>query len=338
MIPFKVNLDYEASLFDPNYLENNSNNHKIIREFEYIYFLIQKEKSTLKNFKGYEKKYLDSLLKMGFVIPVFAPNAIQCEYWWGQHHNRALEQKLNSKLTSAAVAKENKWGFYDGAIIGNLEQLKSHLDKKPHIKKWLLKSPHSFSGIGHFQFDSHSLTEIEKNIILKLKKEVFLLEPYYNRMFDIGTTFIINDGIIEKKFMVENTNSLTGRFTGGIGANNINLFKNYIFKKYSYSLDELDLVTDEIAKYYLNLGAQCNIQIDSFIYKEDNNLKLYSLVEVNYRKTMGLVIQSLCEVFKTMNLIEWRIESAKNNDLKSDWTRLSPEGNHFHSYFKELYL
>lgn len=338
MIPFKINLDYEASLFDPNYFENNSNNYKIIREFEYVYFIVQKEKSTIKNFKGYEAKYLNLLREMGFIIPDFAPNETIYEYWWGQHHNRELEQKLNSKLTSALIAQENNWGFQEGAIVENNEQLKSHLNKNPHIEKWIIKKPNGFSGIGHFQFSAHSLDELDKVFISKFKNEKVLFEPYYDRFFDIGTTFIIGRGIVERKFMVENFNTHSGRFSGGIGAKDKGLFKEYIFKKYSYSLDELELITDKIAKYYLNMGAQCNIQIDSFVYREDGVLKLYSLVEVNYRKTMGLVIQALCETFKTNNLIEWRIVLAKENFPSSEWTKISPEGNHFHSYFKEVNL
>ena len=336
MVPFKINLDYEASLFDPNYLESSSASHKIIREFEYIYFIVQKEKSIIKNFKGYEEKYLNSLRGMGFVIPTFAPKATLYEYWWGSHHNRELEQKLNSKLTSVIVAQENNWGFQEGAIVENMEQLKSHLNKNPYREKWILKNAHGFSGIGHFQFSSSSLDELEKNIVLKCKNEKLLLEPYYERMFDIGTTFVINMGVVESKFMVENFNSPSGRFSGGVGARDANVFKEYIFKKYSYSLNELELITDKIAKCYLNMGAQCNVQIDSFVYKENGKLKLYSLVEVNYRKTMGLVIQALCETFKITNLIEWRIESAKHNFTSAGWTKISPEGNHFHSYFKEV--
>ena len=80
-----------------------------------------------------------------------------------------------------------------------------------------------------------------------------------------------------------------------------------------------------------------NIQIDSFIYRENGELKLYPLVEVNYRKTMGLVIQSLAEKNPEARWIEWKIESNKNlkiHPIEVDWIKLSPDGNLFQSYLK----
>lgn len=334
MKTYKVDLDYEALLFDPNYKEDSGANQKIIREFEFVFFLIEKEKSILKNIKSYERKYLDHLKNLGFVIPEFNPTATQYEYWWGHHHNLEIEKKLNSKLTSAMVAKENHWGFHEGAIIETLEQLKDHLKKFSHRREWIMKRPHGFSGIGHYQFNSDTLDE---SVINKILSEKVLLEPVYERVFDIGTTFVVKNGAIERQFMVENFNSDKGSFKGGAGTSDVGKFKKYIYEKYRYSLDELEKTTQQIAQSYLKMGAESNIQIDSFIYKEDGELKLYPLVEVNYRKTMGLVIQSLADKYKDAQWIEWKIESVKNlktNPFDSSWIKLSPEGNHFHSYFK----
>ena len=87
----------------------------------------------------------------------------------------------------------------------------------------------------------------------------------------------------------------------------------------------------------MNLGAISNIQIDSFVYRESGQLKLYALVEVNYRKSMGLVIQSLADKGNHSDWVEWRIgpaKSLKEGHLFSDWTKISPDGNNFHSFFK----
>ena len=85
------------------------------------------------------------------------------------------------------------------------------------------------------------------------------------------------------------------------------------------------------------IAERSNIQIDSFLYRDNGELKLYALVEVNYRKTMGLVIQSLAEKYPAAEFVEWKIESVKNlkkNPLSEDWVKISPEGNHFHSFFR----
>ena len=89
------------------------------------------------------------------------------------------------------MRKKNNWGFDEGAIVERLEQLKSHVKKFSHVERWIVKRPHSFSGIGHFQFDASTLDE---KIISKVLSEKVLLEPVYERVFDIGTTFVIEDG------------------------------------------------------------------------------------------------------------------------------------------------
>lgn len=334
MKTYKVDLDYEASLFDPHYREDSPESQKIIREFEYVFFLVEKTQCCLKNFKNYEIKYLDHLKALGFTIPFFNPEASSFEYWWGSHQDKTLEEALNSKITSAQIAKKNNWGFSEGAIVTNLEELKDHLKKFPSINKWMLKGPHSFSGIGHNQFEASSFQEDKINRLLVGE---LLLEPVYERVFDIGTTFEMENGIILRQFMVENFNSLAGRFKGGAASSNVDKFKKYIAQKYSFSLDELEVNCKKIVEEYRKLGAVSNLQIDSFVYRQDGKLKLYSLVEVNYRKTMGLVIQSLADKYRDADWIEWKIESNKSlkaNPNSSEWIKISPEGNHFQSFFK----
>ncbi len=332
MKTYKVDLDYESSLFAPDYNADSSASKKIIREFEYIFFIVEKEKCVLKNYKDYENKYLDHMKSLGFVIPDFNPKAETYENWWGFHHNRSVEQLLNSKLTSARIARENGWGFHEGDIVSSLKELKLHLEKFPEKENWIIKRPHSFSGIGHYQFQPQSINE---GIIEKILSSPVLLEPVYERVFDIGTTFIVNEKNILRQFMVENFNSTSGGFLGGAGAENVDKFKKYIQNKFHYDLTELELMTKKIAEKYIEAGAVSNVQIDSFIYKEKGQLKLYPLVEVNYRKTMGLVIQSLADKFSHSSHIEWRIETAKTASVETaDKVLLSPAGNHFSSYFK----
>lgn len=335
---FKVDLDYEASLFDSHYQELAPANQKTIREFEYVFFLVQKNKSILKNIRSYDKKYLEKLQALGFVIPQLKPDAPLYDYWWGHHHDKELEKTLNSKLTSAEMAKAFRWGFQEGAIVGNLQELKDHIGRFPLKEKWIIKRAHSFSGIGHYQFNRHSMDE---DVLTKILNEKILLEPVYERLFDIGTTLVVENGILKRSFMVENFNSKAGGFKGGVGCSQVDKFKKYIHEKYSYSLDELEKITLSIGEKYLALGAKSNIQIDSFVYLESGELKLYPLVEVNYRKTMGLVIQALADHYPEAQRLEWKIESAKtlkSNPVGEDWIKISPEGNHFQSFFKPIYF
>lgn len=332
MKTYKVNLDYESSLFDPAHNEQSSSSLKVVKEFEYVFFLINKENCALKNVRGYEASYLESLQKMGYSIPQLSPEEKVYDYWWGQRKDLELEKKLNSKLTSSLLAKEKNWGFSEGAIIESLTELYAHLERFLDVETWIIKRPHSFSGIGHYQFVKK---EINETTLKKILIEKVLLEPVYNRIFDIGTTFIIEEGKVQRQFMVENFNSKAGGFKGGAGSSDVDKFKKYIFKKYNYSLDELEETTKKITRSYLDLGATSNIQIDSFVYEKDGQFFLYPLVEVNYRKTMGLVIQSLADKNPEASRIEWRVLAAKEiSDEMNDWVKISPEGNHFRSFYK----
>lgn len=332
MKTYQVDLDYESYLFDPHYNETLPLFQKTNREFEYVFFLINKEKCALKNIRSYDKNYLNTLQALGFVIPELHPNEARSIKWWGHHHDKELEKKLNSKLTSSRLAKQRGWGFHEGAIVSSVSEVYEHLRKFPKKERWIIKRPHSFSGIGHYQF---SASEINEETLKKILVEEVLLEPLYKRIFDVGVTFVVSEGAIIREFMVENLNSPNGGFKGGIGSSNVDKFKKYILEKYRYSLDDLEKKIREIATAYLSMGASSNIQIDSFVYEEEGELKLYPLVEVNYRKTMGLVIQSLADKHPDASFIEWRILNAKEvTEKMKDWIKLSPEGNHFRSFYK----
>lgn len=330
MRTFSVDLDYESYLFDPHHNPNSSASLRSRREFEYVYFLIHKEHSRLKNVRDYSSEYLNHLKNLGFVIPELDPQAKDAFPWWGHHHDLELEKKLNSKLTSSRIARENDLGFTHGQWVQNFEEIKSHCEKYPQYKEWLLKHPHSFSGIGHQSFTTESFDENK----LKLQGTL-LLEPKFKRVFDLGTTFIVNEGEIENSFMVENYNSSRGAFRGGMAASTINKFRKCILEKYDFDITDLQKDLEDIAEIYLSMGAQSNIQIDSFIYEDDGIFKAYPLVEVNYRKTMGLVLNSLAEKFSNDGPVEWIIQNQKEmeaNGEPKNGIQLSPAGNQFTSY------
>jgi hypothetical protein len=337
MQTYKVDLDYESYLFDENYKEDSTLSKKVISEFEYVFFLVNKDPCRLRNCIQYDQSYLNTLKTLGFYIPEFDPHAKKFQYWWSHRHELNIEKICNSKLTSAQIGKNSNWGFYQGAIVEKFSEVKIHIEKFPKVQRWIIKSANSFSGIGHYQFSVENLNEEKVRTILKSK---MLLEPLYERVFDIGSTFVIDNGVIKDFFMVENYNSASGRFRGGAGASNADKFKQYIKEKYQFDLGEYEKITNLIAKKYIELGALYNIQIDSFIYKEDHQFKLYPLVEVNYRKTMGLVIDALAKKYSKAPVVEWLLYTQKElKDLSLDNTfiRVSPPQKHFQSFIHPIY-
>lgn len=343
MKTYKVDLDYENYLFDESYDPNLKPYMKINQSFEFAFFIVNKQKCKLQNSKPYPREYLARLKKDHFVVPEFTKE--EGEPWWGQRKNKELEQKLNSKITSCEIAKTRQWGMFKGVIAHSLLEVLEHLEKHIEINHWIIRKPHGFSGIGHYFFESNKL-DIET-----LKKVVqdytVILEPAYKRVIDIGTTFELMDGKIYRQFMVENYNSPTGRFKGAMATHELENFKDLILAKYKYDLSELEEITKEICQIYTQLGATSNVQIDSFIYEENGQLRLYPLVEVNYRKTMGLVAQALADRHPDARFIEWKIYAPEEMNamrevgsldkiIDSHWYELSPEDSIFKSYYKKF--
>jgi hypothetical protein len=196
------------------------------------------------------------------------------------------------------------------------------------FKKYILKSPFSFSGIGHILFEKEQTPLIQFH-------QPYLLEPVYDRVFDLGITFEMQDAKLTRMFIVENFNNAKGSFKGGMGAQSVEDFISIIQNKYQFNLKPHLEKYREIFDEYLKLGATNNVQIDSFVYRDefDGSLKLYQLVEVNYRKTMGLVIQNLAEHFPA-KYIEWRITHTSEFENQKDFIKLSPENNKFNSYLR----
>ena len=423
-----------ASMFSPS-----QNTRKRVIDYEYVYFLLysqhddhedSKEEVKHPNQHGllcrrrYDESYLEHLRQLGFEIPsalmyesslsLSSSSAstqwvsnMQIKPYWGHHHDTNIERLLNSKITSAKLAKERGWGFHEdyATFVSTYEEVVHHIDKHGkdsdgnlRFDRWLLRRPLYSSGIGQKMFFASNFTrDTLANYLRDSCEEVenddsndcndsddankVLLEPFYTRVVDIGTTFVIDsEGNILRHFMVENFIAESGGFSGGAGAKTYDIFKMYIEKKYGfYDLDVLLNKVKEIVQVYIGMGARGNVQIDSFVYKEgvndhgDVKMRVYPLVEVNYRKTMGLVIQRLADMFtskKSLQYIEWKLISRKqlqraneNEDIfswdknhytlvyKGDdegticgshhssdhmlyWRQLSPPDNMVHSFFR----
>ncbi len=324
---YKIDLDYEHYLFDNSYNEADPKFLKVIKEFEYVFFFFNLQHSTLKNAQDYSDEYLKYLEGLNFKLPKLSKDEKSYQYFWGERLNFNLEQKLNSKITSAKLAKELGLGFQHGMLISDVDNLKKYL-KNSNFKKFLMKDPEGFSGIGHTKIDES--TDLEK---IKITKTM-LVEPFYQRVCDIGCTFNkLSNGSYEM-FLVENYNNEKGSFKGGLATSCVDLFLKNIKDKYQFDLEKSIPLYERIFREYQNMGATSNVQIDSFIFLEENKLKLYPLVEVNYRKTMGLVMKKLADHFEKEK-IEWLVTHTNDLENKKEFLKLSPDSSKFKSYIKK---
>ncbi|MDD0854210.1 hypothetical protein HBN50_13945 [Halobacteriovorax sp. GB3] len=275
-----VNFDYEDAL---NGVVNEKRSQSIISEFEYIYFLVNKDESSMmKNHREYSQDYLNHLKKFGMVIPGLNSNSTDCSPWWGSLQNKELKILLNSKTKVRHIFEEILAQFPQLLNTFEEQEIELFLNASPY-EKYIIKSAFGVSGSGNRVL---ARSEVKQSI-LNLKGEEYLLEPFYERIFDVGITIESRENI----FYVRNFNGLYGRFSGG---------ELITKQKMIDLLKPLGLNLDDLIDFYkerlLLLGVFDSIQIDTFFFKDfDGTMRFMPMCEINYRKTMGLVIKNLDE-------------------------------------------
>lgn len=255
MSSIKVNGDYESVLFfnKPLPVVNEA------LEFLAMYLV---QKPIISN-KNYSKEFLDHVESFTGFRPVIQKEG-NSENWWGLLKDIQLEKKLNSKEMSAEFNN-------DSFILTSINDL-------PKLNRtYLAKNPFGMSGQNFSLVEDGRLENLE----VMLKKGPVVLEPLFDRRFDFSHYVFPNgvsicyENIVDKKFQYRGT-----------------IFKDYTrptienlsFYK-SVNWDHFKSDYQKILSLY-KTDLPCGYSIDSFVY-EDNGLKVRSLSEVNYRRTMG---------------------------------------------------
>ncbi len=276
MKAYFTNFNYELQL-SSGVFKTDSKTREINKDFEFVFFFMEKAKSILVNQNDYTDEYLNHLEILGLNIPDFKRDG-DYEYWWGPLENLEKEKKINSKITSTGIAQRLKFCHPDTQIIYDLKDLDQYIKIRPSIKKFFLRTPFSVSGKGCFILDRN--LSIPKRVNLS---EGVILEPYLNRKEDYGCFITGKGDYLRWRSIVNNK----GRYIGSQAISDE-------IAPLSYK-PQMMLIYNE----YMNLGVQDGIQIDSFIYTGNGVDKFYPLCEVNYRKTMGGFLNSLVLHFKT---------------------------------------
>ncbi|WP_034727515.1 hypothetical protein [Bacteriovorax sp. BSW11_IV] len=273
----RVNLDFEWVL---NGDQTNSKN--IISSFEYIYFIINKSpERVLLAHRKYSKNYINYLSSFGFNTEhVF--EAASPLNWWAPLDNEELVKKLNSKIYALSVSE--KIGHCPKTIV--FDKLK---DIPVSEDQSLIKNDIGVSGNGNYVIACN--TKVDENIVSKkIGHGPYLYQPYLNRVMDFGITLDLDN---ESYFSNENFMGQFGRFSGGRLMTNVELLD--LLQSFGIAGDK---VLKELIIQFKSMGATGIIQFDNFTYKDaQQNLNLYFMCEINYRKTMGLVLKSLKEHF-----------------------------------------
>lgn len=285
---FLAGFDFEQRLFS----SQNTKPSPMAEEFDY--FILWLEKEALVSQRQFDSNYLENLQKIKSEEVLITRESKGSTYWWGEIDDRELSQKINSKIFSHETAKN--FGLIPDAcrIVDNAFDFKSHIDQFPQYTRWVTKSPYSFSGLGHQVFDRTHLPSVDWN-------ESLLLEPWFNRTLDIGMTYL-KQSRFQDYFGIQNLNDRQGRFKGAL------------IQPFIPEVEELHQKLKPALHYLSSLSPENNLQIDSFYYLEEGERKVYPLVEINCRKTMGWVTWSLWKRFshhQVGTLLLWPMSSLK---------------------------
>lgn len=295
----KVNADYESVLFHgrPAPVAN--------RALEFLAFYLQ-DLPVLTDV-SYDQNYLLKVEELTGRKPhtVKKGHALN---WWGPLTDLERERWLNSKITSTELSIAEGWT--EAKIVTKAEAQKIRSEKE-----MIIKDPFGMSGRGLVT------NSPDKEIHLpKALPEILIVEPKLNRKYDFSH-FIFPDGrmiryenIVDEKFQYRGTIiDKTLSFSSLVAESE--------WKKFETALKR-------IRDFYSNVQPY-GYSVDSFVYEEKGELKIYPLCEINARRTMG----SLAYEFSNILGKERKSALSLKQPVFSNATKLSPEGSFFDIYF-----
>jgi hypothetical protein len=269
MKAIRVNADYESVLFQNKQLP-------VVNETlePLALFLSTTPIITKKIYSEEFLEYVEDLTERKPVLKKEGPS----ENWWGPLKDLELERKLNSKVMSAELIRNEGW-CPDTHIVQSLDNLP---DLKGKI--YLAKNPFGMSGQNFCRVEEGRLENLER----MLKNGPVIIEPLLDRVYDFSHYIFANgikiayQNIVDEKFQYKGTHFTDYTqplvegfpFYSEIDEKEWELFRNRL---------------ETIIEIYQSSELATGFSIDSFVYREDGKLRIRELSEVNYRRTMGQV-------------------------------------------------
>lgn len=260
------NADFEWQLFQKNQFFKSS---KKTQEFEYLINWVEPHQ-TIYTTINYPKDYQRWFFKFNHEAFKFTDSASSITPWCGNFDQIELKRKLQDKSKTLNFAAQYNLGPQQFSLINDAAQIEPG---------FLYKYPKSLSGMGHYHFQDQ---EKMKNLLKS--GEVLTKEKILNRILDFSTLW--QD--CQLMYFYRNIVTDNYQYRGTIVEKNIGFLTS----------EERDFF--ESKKHFL-LGWLDNLKgifsIDSFLYLENDQRKIYFLSEVNCRKTMGYSAIHLAQKF-----------------------------------------
>jgi hypothetical protein len=275
---FAFNVDFE------DFLKSDNDEYQFIstkKTQEFEYFILWLEEDPLYSLKKYEPSYLEFIKNFNkFKITT---SKEKLKMWICEIYNKNEQRVLNSKIASSTFAIEN-----------NMAHKNTTLEKYKTVFQdgYLYKEEFGVSGIGT------SKTEQSYN---KLSFPL-VKEPLLDRNFDFSTLFYDESSCIYQ--------------------NHIDDYFQYKGTTIGLNFDYFEWIhqyKEDIQKIKNKFFSSKNpMSIDSFLYQENGEDKVYTLSEVNNRKTMGYCALKLKEKLGSKHHYA-RLRLFRTKDLKKNF-------------------
>jgi hypothetical protein len=255
--------DYLAS--DNTHYPFNSNKRN--QELEYFLFWLEKEK--VYTTKKYDESYLRFIQSLRGSSVETTQQKNHLKAWNSDITNKQLLKILNSKLTSYQFAIANHLACDETQFYKLGDEIKPH---------YIYKQAFGVSGIGTWRGD------LARDKIQEISlTEELVCEPKLDRFFDFSTCVTETQDYVYQN-QVDEFFHYKGTTLG------INFESFSWFKEYQENITK-------IKNHYQSLGIARPYSIDSFLYRKEGKEYVYTLSEVNARKTMGYIAIALWQKY-----------------------------------------
>lgn len=192
---------------------------------------------------------------------------------------------LIETLACKAQASKIYQPIFDFKLVHCTDDVLHFLQGKQGL--YVLKLPDGQSGMGHIFFDAQDSDLIKKISGLDIKNS--RLEKWMPRLVDFSSQWLL-DQSVELLGICEIINNNYGCYQGSI----------YPFSRPEYQpfIQEHIVFMKPYLEKFFKQGLRGHIGVDAFIYKDQEIAKLCPMIEINPRKTMGLVALKLSEHFQ----------------------------------------
>jgi hypothetical protein len=282
----KFNFDYELELYGMVY-----NPLKVNSRLDHFIPWYASEFESFIHYTKYTPAFLNYVerklkRKLGTFIENTSAKEVECI--WGKVSPFA--KLMNSRFHSLEMAKELKL-FSPSEIVLNETEFLSYI-KKHSCENYVIKDECSVSGRG---------TRVLKSLTGEGLSYPIRIEPLYDRAYDLGVSAYFENHQYIIKGYFKNRISDSFAVQGGVFYRDLNDF----CADYQISTDLQKSFCEQVEKileHYLALGVEGDFQFDNFFFlNELNELQIYPLVEVNYRKTLANFLMN----FNEASYLEW---------------------------------